>query len=94
MLDEDIHKLDRAEPPIGLDHIESGIWAGVDSRLRAARLTRVVVTCQALVLGLGFLTSIVMGSHMAPAQDAPDALGVFSPHAELAPVSRLIGHRA
>ena len=91
MIEQDIAKLDAAAARRSLDRLEHDIWAGVESRSHIARLSNIIVSCQAAVLVLGFVVSAMAGAHFASAQGAPDALKLFSAGPDLSPSARLTG---
>jgi hypothetical protein len=91
MIENDILKLS-GQSGRALDQLEKDIWLGVEARLRAARDSRTVLSCQAAVLIIALVGSIVAGAHAAAADDPRSGLGVFSTRADLSPSTRLIGH--
>jgi hypothetical protein len=71
--------------------LEADIWAGVDARIKASRVFRVVISCQAAVLAMALLGNVVAGTRAAMADYPSPGLGVFSTRADLSPSTRLIG---
>jgi hypothetical protein len=92
MIDAEICKLNEQEPGRSLDKLEAGIWAGVDARLRANRISRVVFSCQAAVLAIALFGSVAAGTRAAMDENPAAGLDVFSIRKDLTPTSRLIDH--
>ena len=92
MIEAEIRKLNEQEPRRSLDTLEAGIWAGVDARRRANRISRVVFSCQAAVLALALFGSVAAGAQAAMYENLTPGLDVFSIRKDLTPASRLIGH--
>ena len=90
MIEDDIRKLDARDGKRALDQLESQIWAGVDARMRARRVSRAVFSCQAAVLAISVVSSVVAGTHvgMSAARATPNVLLVAS---DLTLSSRLMG---
>lgn len=91
MLDHDINRLDKIARSHPLEGLEAGVWATIESRSRENRLSKVLVAWQSAVLAVALLTSIGMGARAATGLPTT-TLGVFSPHASLAPSALLGGH--
>ena len=92
MIDEYIHKLNEQGPKRSLERLEADIWLGVEARVKANRISKVVISCQAAVLAIALLSSVAAGTRAAMAENPPVGLDVFSTRADLTPSSRLIGH--
>ena len=92
MIEAEIRKLNEREPRRSLDKLEADIWAGVDAGVRAHRISRIVVSCQAAVLALALFGSVAAGTQAAMDENLTPALDVFSIRKDLTPASRLIGH--
>jgi hypothetical protein len=93
MIENDLVKLNEQEPRRSLDMLESDIWAGVAARANAKRTSRLVFTCQAVVMALALTGSIAAGNRTALLAQKPTELGVFSSQAELAPSTLLASAR-
>jgi hypothetical protein len=90
---DQIDSLLRSPADRSLDGLESAIWRGVAVGDSAERRIRAVAIGQAAVAAVAILASAVLGGTLATqAMAEPPALGVFSPHMDLAPSSRLSGH--
>ena len=89
MLDNGINRLDKIAQSQPLEGLEAVVWAAIESQSRENRLSRVMVAWQSAVLAIALLSSIGMGARAATSLPTA-ALGVFSPHASLAP-SALFG---
>jgi hypothetical protein len=92
MIEADIHKLNDQEPRRPLNRLEADIWLGVEARLEARRTSRAVLSCQAAVLVIALMGSIVISDRTAVADGDSAGLGVFSIRSDLAPSTRLLGH--
>jgi hypothetical protein len=91
MLEQDFGKLDEQATRRNLDGLEAGIWAGVEARRQALRLSKFILSCQAAVLVVGFLFSAVAGARFVSAQGPENALRLFSTGSDLSPSVRLAG---
>ncbi len=90
---DQIESLLQGRPDRSLDDLEGAIWQGVASRDAAERRYRALAIGQAAIGALAIAASAVLGGTLATqAMAEPSALGVFSPHMDLAPSSRLSGH--
>lgn len=90
---DDIDTLLLSRPDHSLDGLESAVWQGVAARERTERRIRALAIGQAAVGAVAILASAALGGTLATqAMAEPSALGVFSPHMDLAPSSRLSGH--
>ena len=93
MKPEEIEKLLRSGPDRSLDGLELAIWRGVEvQRTTDRNLVRGLISLQALVGALAVLGGIWGGAVATQAMANTPELGVFSPHMELAPSSRLGGN--
>lgn len=89
MLDSVLKRLDTLTQSQPLDGLEAGVWAGIETQLHERRLSRVIMGWQTAVLALALISSVGMGAGAATSRPTA-SLGVFSPHASLAP-SGLLG---
>jgi hypothetical protein len=91
--DEDIRALTGQPPDRSLDTLEADVWKGVDARLETNRTSRLVLSCQALVVGAAILVSLMAGTQIghALAKDVPQH-GLFATGMEHAPSTLLLGH--
>ena len=92
MIDAEIRKLNEQAPRRSLDTLEADIWGGVDARVKADRVSRVVFSCQAAVLAVALFSSVAAGTRAVLYETPAAGLGVFSIHTDFSPSSRLIGH--
>lgn len=91
MLDKDLEALRNSLAPPALDGLEAGIWQKVAADQEAARLRRIVLTCQASVVALVIAGGFALGS-VAP-RDAKASTGfdAFSLRGVPAPSTLLLG---
>lgn len=84
--------LQSAEAP-SLDALERDVWARLAEREQADRAFAQIAGAQ-LVLAFVVAVGSAIGGGMLGSRALAEtpALGVFSPHAVLAPSSRLLGH--
>ena len=92
MIEADIHRLNDQEPQKPLDGMEADIWAGVEARIEAKKTSRVVLSCQAAVLAIALVGSVVIGDRAGVADTGGAGLDVFAIRGDLAPSTRLLGH--
>lgn len=87
----DLAALSAAAPDRPLDELEAGVWSRVAAEDLAARRLTPLASAQALlfVVAVG-ASAMIGGTTAARAQSHAPDLGVFSPHAVLAPSSRLL----
>jgi hypothetical protein len=91
MLNDALKRLDNITQSHLLDGMEVGVWAGIETQSREKRLSRVVMGWQTAVLALALVSSIGVGARAATSLPTA-SLGIFSPHASLAPSALLGGH--
>ena len=89
MIDNDIAKLNAQEARRSLAMLETDIWAGVAARASARRTSKLVFTCQAVVMALALTGSIAVGSRTGLSAHRSIEFGVFSTRADLAPSTLL-----
>ncbi|MEI7932007.1 MAG: hypothetical protein WCI21_02985 [Alphaproteobacteria bacterium] len=90
---DDVDILLRAGPDRSLEGLEGAVWRGVAAREVSERRFQALALGQAALGALAIAASAVLGGTLATqAMAEPSALGVFSPHMDLAPSSRLSGH--
>lgn len=93
MNEDDIRSLTEQKPDQSLDTLEADVWAGVTARQEADRISRLVLSCQALVIAAALVSSVVVGNQIghALAKEAGQK-NSFANGMELAPSTLLLGH--
>jgi len=92
MAQDDLEDLLRRGPDRPLDGLEADVWRGVATREAGDRRLRAKASAQACLALVALLAGLAAGGISARhGQREVAELGVFSPHAALAPSSRLIG---
>lgn len=92
MIDDDIRSLTGQAPDRPLDTLEADVWKGVDARLEANRISRLVLSYQALVAATALVLSLVAGNQIGHtlARDVTEH-DSFATGMEHAPSTLLLG---
>ncbi len=91
MLENDLENLRNSLVTPGLEGLEAGIWHKVAADQEAARLRRIVLTCQAGVVAIVIMGGFALGSFAPRDANASPGFDAFSLRGVPAPSTLLLG---
>ena len=91
MLEKDLEALRNSLPVPALEGLEAGVWHKVAADQDAARLRRIVLTCQASVITMVIVGGLAIGGSPSRGPDASSSFDAFSLRSLPAPSTLLLG---
>lgn len=91
MLEKDLKSLRNSLPTPALEGLAAGIWQKVAADQEAARLRRIVLTCQASVVAMVIVGGLALGGVAPRAASASPDFDAFSLRGLPAPSTLLLG---
>ena len=91
-IESGIHRLDKRVSARSLEGLETRIWAGAAARKKANEVSRLVVSCQIVLMIVAMIGSITAGAVTGASEANPhQELAGFSGRTDLAPSTLLLG---